>query len=126
MLIENDFDVDAGPDRVFGFLQDPHNVAPCFPGAELTEDLGDDRYKGKVKVKLGPVTAAFTGIARITEKDPVARVAVLVAEGKDTRGSGTAKATATMRVEPKEDGGGSRVLLRTDLTISGKLAQFGR
>ncbi|MFB9840060.1 SRPBCC family protein, partial [Actinoallomurus acaciae] len=124
MIIENSFDVDADPDRVFDFLRNPHNVATCFPGAELTEDLGDDRYKGKVKIKLGPVTASFSGTARITEKDEAARVAVLVAEGKDTRGSGTAKATATMRVEPTD--GGSNVLLKTDLTISGRLAQFGR
>jgi carbon monoxide dehydrogenase subunit G len=124
MLIENSFDVDADPDRVFRFLQNPHNVATCFPGAELTEDLGDDQYRGKVKIKLGPVTAAFSGVAKITEKDDVARIAVLVAEGKDARGSGTAKATATMRVEPTETG--SHVLLKTDLTISGKLAQFGR
>jgi uncharacterized protein len=124
MLIENSFDVDADPDRVFDFLQNPHNVATCFPGAELTEDLGDDSYRGKVKIKLGPVTAAFSGIAKITEKDAAARRAVLVAEGKDARGSGTAKATATMRVEPAETG--SRVQLTTDLTISGRLAQFGR
>jgi carbon monoxide dehydrogenase subunit G len=124
MLIENSFDVDADPDRVFEFLQNPHNVATCFPGAELTEDLGDDQYKGKVKIKLGPVTAAFSGTAKITEKDETARRAVLVAEGKDARGSGTAKATATMQVEPTETG--SNVLLKTDLTISGKLAQFGR
>jgi carbon monoxide dehydrogenase subunit G len=126
MIIENSFDVDADPDRVFDFLQNPHNVATCFPGAELTEDLGDDRYKGKVKVKLGPVTAAFSGTAKITEKDAAERLAVLVAEGKDARGSGTAKATATMRVAAKEDGDGSHVQLRTDLTISGRLAQFGR
>jgi uncharacterized protein len=125
MIIENSFDVDADPDRVFDFLRNPHNVATCFPGAELTEDLGDDQYRGKVKIKLGPVTAAFAGKARITEQDPETRVAVLVAEGKDARGSGTAKATATMNVEPKE-GGGSSVRLKTDLTISGKLAQFGR
>jgi carbon monoxide dehydrogenase subunit G len=125
MLIENSFDVDADPDRVFDFLQNPHNVATCFPGAELTEDLGDDSYRGKVKIKLGPVTAAFSGVAKITEKDATARVAVLVADGKDARGSGTAKATATMRVEPAGDGGAS-VKLETDLTISGKLAQFGR
>jgi uncharacterized protein len=124
MLIENSFDVDADPDRVFEFLQNPHNVATCFPGAELTEDLGDDQYKGKVKIKLGPVTAAFSGIAKITEKDATERLAVLVAEGKDARGSGTAKATATMKVEATETG--SSVLLKTDLTISGKLAQFGR
>jgi carbon monoxide dehydrogenase subunit G len=125
MLIENSFDVDADPDRVFGFLGDAHNVATCFPGAELTEDLGNDSYRGKVKVKLGPVTAAFSGTATVTERDAEGRVAVLVAEGKDARGSGTAKAKASMRVEPKE-GGGARVQLQTDLTISGKLAQFGR
>ncbi len=124
MLIENSFDVNADPDRVFEFLRNPHNVATCFPGAELTEDLGDDTYKGKVKIKLGPVTAAFTGTAKITELDEKARVAVLLAEGKDSRGSGTAKATATMRVEATETG--ASVLLQTDLTISGKLAQFGR
>jgi uncharacterized protein len=125
MLIENSFDVDADPDRVFAFLRNPHNVATCFPGAELTEDLGDDKYRGKVKIKLGPVTAAFSGTATITELDETARVAVLVANGKDARGAGTAKATATMRVEPAADGGSS-VQLTTDLTISGKLAQFGR
>ena len=124
MLIENSFDVNADPDRVFEFLRNPHNVATCFPGAELTEDLGNDTYKGKVKIKLGPVTAAFTGTAKITELDEKARVAVLLAEGKDARGSGTARATATMRVEATETG--SSVLLQTDLTISGKLAQFGR
>jgi uncharacterized protein len=124
MLIENSFDVHAAPDRVFDFLQDAHNVAACFPGAELTEDLGDDSYRGKVKVKLGPVTAAFAGVARVTERNAEERRAVLVAEGKEARGSGTAKATATMRVESVD--GGARVLLETDLTISGRLAQFGR
>jgi uncharacterized protein len=124
MLIENSFDVHAAPDRVFDFLQDAHNVAACFPGAELTEDMGDDSYRGKVKVKLGPVTAAFAGVARVTERNAEERRAVLVAEGKEARGSGTAKATATMRVESVD--GGARVLLETDLTISGRLAQFGR
>jgi uncharacterized protein len=124
MLIENSFDVDAAPDRVFDFLQDAHNVAACFPGAELTEDMGDDSYRGRVKVKLGPVTAAFAGVAKVTERNAEERRAVLVAEGKEARGSGTAKATATMRVESVD--GGARVLLETDLTISGRLAQFGR
>ncbi|MEV6896590.1 SRPBCC family protein [Amycolatopsis sp. NPDC051372] len=124
MLIENSFDVAADPDEVFTFLQDAHNVAACFPGAELVEDLGDDSYRGKVKIKVGPVTAAYQGVAKIVEKDGAARVAVLVADGKDTRGAGTAKAKATMRVTPAE--GGAHVSLETDLTISGKLAQFGR
>jgi carbon monoxide dehydrogenase subunit G len=124
MLIENSFEVAAGPDEVYRFLQDAHNVAACFPGAELTEDLGDDSYRGKVKIKVGPVTAAYQGVAKVVERDAVARTAVLLADGKDTRGSGTAKAKATMRVTPSGDG--STVVLATDLTISGKLAQFGR
>jgi carbon monoxide dehydrogenase subunit G len=124
MLIENSFEVAADPDEVYRFLQDAHNVAACFPGAELTEDLGDDAYKGKVKIKVGPVTAAYQGVAKVVERDAVARTAVLLADGKDSRGSGTAKARATMRVTPS--GEGANVVLATDLTISGKLAQFGR
>ena len=124
MLIENSFEVAADPDEVYRFLQDAHNVAACFPGAELTEDLGDDSYQGKVKIKVGPVTAAYQGVAKVVERDAVARTAVLLADGKDTRGSGTAKAKATMRVTPAGDG--ATVVLATDLTISGKLAQFGR
>ncbi|MGK3206935.1 SRPBCC family protein [Amycolatopsis sp. MEPSY49] len=124
MLIENSFEVAADPDEVYRFLQDAHNVAACFPGAELVEDLGEDAYRGKVKIKVGPVTAAYQGVAKVVERDEVARTAVLLADGKDTRGSGTAKARATMRVTPA--GEGANVVLATDLTISGKLAQFGR
>jgi carbon monoxide dehydrogenase subunit G len=124
MLIENSFEVAADPDEVYRFLQDAHNVAACFPGAELVEDLGEDSYRGKVKIKVGPVTAAYQGVAKVVERDAAARTAVLLADGKDTRGSGTAKARATMRVTPS--GEGANVVLATDLTISGKLAQFGR
>jgi carbon monoxide dehydrogenase subunit G len=124
MLIENSFPVAAQPDRVFDFLSDANSVVTCLPGAELVEDLGNDSYRGKVKIKIGPVTAAYSGIATITSKDPVERVAVLLAEGKDTKGNGSAKATATMRVSPA--GNGSTVLLSTELSVSGKLAQFGR
>jgi carbon monoxide dehydrogenase subunit G len=124
MLIENSFEVAADADKVFDFLQDAHNVAACFPGAELTEDLGEDSYRGKVKIKVGPVTAAYQGIAKVVERDATTRIAVLVAEGKDTKGAGSAKAKATMRVTPS--GAGANVVLETDLTISGKLAQFGR
>lgn len=124
MLIENTFGVAADPDRVFAFLQDAHNVVECVPGAELVEDLGNDAYRGKVKIKVGPVTAAYAGVATITEKDQVQRIAVLLAEGKDSKGNGAAKATATMKVSPAPDG--SIVEINTDLSVSGKLAQFGR
>lgn len=126
MQIENFFRVAADPDRVFGFLQDANNVVACLPGAELVEDLGNDSYRGQVRIKVGPVTAAYTGVATITRRDPVERITVLVAEGRDTRGNGSAKATATMRVFPTDDDTGSTVQLNTDLAVSGKLAQFGR
>jgi carbon monoxide dehydrogenase subunit G len=124
MLIENSFPVAAEPDRVFDFLSDANSVVTCLPGAELVEDLGNDSYKGKVKIKIGPVTAAYSGIATITSKDAVERLCVLTAEGKDTKGNGSAKATATMRVTAADSG--STVLLSTELSVSGKLAQFGR
>lgn len=124
MLIENSFEVAADPDRVFDFLQDANNVVTCMPGAELVEDLGDDSYAGRVRIKVGPVTAAYSGVAIVTRRDPTERVAVLRAEGKDTKGNGAAKAVATMRVTPT--GTGSTVMLSTELSVSGKLAQFGR
>lgn len=126
MQIDNSFPVAADPDRVFLFLQDPTNVVACMPGAELVEDLGNDSYSGRVRIKIGPVTAAYTGIATIIKRDPVERVTVLRAEGRDTKGNGGARAVATMRVFGNDLGTGSTVELSTDLAVSGKLAQFGR
>ena len=124
MLIENSFPVAAEPDQVFDFLQDAYNVAACFPGAELLDEVGEDTYLGRVKIKVGPVTASYQGTATIVSRDPATRTAVLRAEGKDSRGAGTANATARMHVEPADDG--ATVQFATELAISGKLAQFGR
>jgi hypothetical protein len=124
MLIENSFPVAAEPDQVFDFLQDAHNVAACFPGAELLDEVGDDTYLGRVKIKVGPVTATYAGTATIVSRDPATRTAVLRAEGKDSRGAGSANATAHMHVEPAEVG--ATVQFATELAVSGKLAQFGR
>ncbi|HEX4223474.1 MAG TPA: SRPBCC family protein [Pseudonocardiaceae bacterium] len=124
MLIENSFPVAAQPDQVFEFLQDAHNVAACFPGAQLVDEVGEDTYLGTVKIKVGPVTATYSGTATIVSRDPATRTAVLRAEGKDSRGAGTANATARMHVEPAD--GGATVQFATELSVSGKLAQFGR
>jgi carbon monoxide dehydrogenase subunit G len=126
VLIENSFAVSADPDRVYRFLQDPRNVVACLPGAELVEDLGDNSYRGRVRIKIGPVMAAYTGVATITRQDPAERLTVLLAEGRDARGNGAAKATATMQVFGNDRGNGSTVDLKTELAVSGKLAQFGR
>jgi uncharacterized protein len=124
MIIEDAFDVAAPPDRVYAFLLDVHNVASCVRGAELIQVNDDDSYSGRIKMKVGPITAGYSGVARIVERDDADRRAVLKAHGKETKGSGTAAATATMTVRPAASG--SRVVLRTEFEIAGRLAQFGR
>lgn len=124
MQIENAFEVAAPPDRVYAFLLDVNQVVHCMPGAELGEVVDPDTFKGRVRIKVGPITVAYNGTARITEKDEAARRAVLSAEGRETTGPGSARATATMMVE--EAAGGSQVKLITDYTVAGRVANFGR
>jgi len=124
MQIENQFEVAAPPDRVFAFLLDVNQVVHCMPGAELGEVMDPETFKGRVKIKVGPITVAYNGTARISEKDETARRAVLSAEGRETTGPGSARATATMSVA--ESDGGSTVTLLTDYTVAGRVANFGR
>ena len=104
-------------------LTDIPHIAPCLPGAELKSVEGDE-YKGVVKVKVGPITAQYSGVARFVEQDEAAGRAVLSAEGRDTRGAGNARATITATLTP--DGGGTQVSVVTDLDVTGRVAQFGR
>lgn len=124
MQIENSFRVGASPDTVFAFLLDVNRVVGCVPGAELSEVVDGDTFRGKVRIKVGPVTVSYNGTAHITERDAQARSATLQAEGRETTGSGSARATTVMSVVP--DGDGSAVTLATDFTVVGKVAQFGR
>ena len=124
MQIENSFEVAAPPERVFAFLLDVNRVVGCVPGAELSEVVDPTTFKGKVKIKVGPVTVAYAGTARITDRDEAARTATLEGEGRETTGPGNARAKASMRVE--ESGAGSRVTVSTDFTVAGRVAQFGR
>lgn len=124
MQIENSFEVGAPPDRVYAFLLDVNRVVGCVPGAELSEVVDPNTFKGKVKIKVGPVTVAYAGTARITDRDEAARTATLEGEGRETTGPGNARAKAAMRVE--ESGGGSKVTVSTDFTVAGRVAQFGR
>jgi carbon monoxide dehydrogenase subunit G len=124
MQIENEFAVGAPPERVYSFLLDVNRVVTCMPGAELSEVVDPTTFKGKVRIKVGPITVSYNGTARITERDEASRVAVLQAEGRETTGPGSARATARMTVE--EDGAGSRVRLVTDYTVAGRIANFGR
>jgi carbon monoxide dehydrogenase subunit G len=121
--LSNEFVVPVGVDEAWGLLTDVERIAPCMPGAELTEIEGDE-YRGIVKVKVGPITAQYKGKATFVEKDDGAHKAVLRAEGRDTRGQGNANATITATLVP--DGTGTRVTVVTDLAITGRAAQFGR
>jgi carbon monoxide dehydrogenase subunit G len=123
MELKNEFHVSVPIDVAWGVLTDLERVAPCMPGAELQEVEGDE-YRGIVKVKVGPITAQYKGVARFSEKDDDQHRAVLLAEGRDTRGQGNASATVTAIAIPDNDG--TTVSIVTDLVITGKVAQFGR
>ena len=104
-------------------LLDIERIAPCLPGAELQEVEGDE-YRGVVKVKVGPITAQYKGTAKLAEVDETAHRMLLDASGRDTRGQGNAKAKIVVTMA--EDGDGTNVDVATDLSITGKVAQFGR
>jgi hypothetical protein len=123
MELSNEFVVPVGVDEAWVLLTDVERIAPCMPGAQLTEIEGDE-YRGVVKVKVGPITAQYKGKATFVEKDDAAHKAVLRAEGRDTRGQGNANATITATLVSED--GGTRVTVVTDLAITGRAAQFGR
>jgi uncharacterized protein len=123
MELTNDFRVNAPVEEAWKVLTDVERIAPCMPGAQLQEVEGDE-YRGIVKVKVGPITAQYKGAATFVEKDDSAHRAVLRADGRDTRGQGNASAMITATLV--EDGGGTKVTVVTDLTVTGKVAQFGR
>jgi uncharacterized protein len=124
MQLENSFPVSAPPEQVFSYLLDINKVVGCVPGAELTEVVDQSTFKGKVKVKVGPITVAYSGTARISDRDDAQRIATLSAEGRETTGPGSARATAQMRVQSA--GEGSLVTITTDYHVAGRVAQFGR
>ena len=124
MQIENSFEVAAPPDRVYAFLLDVNRVVGCVPGAELSEVVDPNTFKGKVKIKVGPITVAYSGTARIVNRDDANHAATLEAEGRETTGPGSARASARMTVEP--DGSNSVVKIVTDYNVAGRVAQFGR
>jgi carbon monoxide dehydrogenase subunit G len=124
MLIENSFDVSAPIDHVWSYLQDIERVVPCMPGAELTETIDESNWKGKVTIKLGPVSMAFAGKVTLEELDEAAHRAVLKASGMEQRGKGAASATITSTLEEAPEG--TRVKIVQDLKVSGQAAQFSR
>ncbi len=123
MKIENEFTVSVPLERAWEVLTDLEGIAPCLPGAKLTDNDGET-FHGKIKIKVGPVTSEYSGTAKFVEKDDEAHRAIIDAKGRDSRGAGNAAALIT--AEMRADGDNTIVTIDTDLKVSGKVAQFGR
>ena len=124
MELHNEFEVAAPQQAVWDYLLDVERIAPCMPGAELTEVVDDHTWKGKVTVKVGPVSMAFVGTVVMQDRDDAAKRVLLKADGRDQRGKGAAAATVTAHIE--DAGTGTKVSMDTDLTITGAAAQYAR
>jgi uncharacterized protein len=123
MELTNEFRVGIPIDQAWSTLTDLEYIAPCMPGAQLTEIDGDD-FKGQVKIKVGPITAQYKGTAKFIEKNEDEHRVVIDASGRDSRGAGNASAEVSAHMFP--DGDGTRITISTDLKVTGKVAQFGR
>lgn len=125
ITVDESFEVSAAPDQVWAYLIDPARVVTCLPGAELVEVEDARTFVGRVKVKVGPVTASFRGRASFEELDAASRRVRMSGRGQDTAGAGTASMTMTSEITPLENGG-SRIHVHAQVDVVGKLMQFGR
>jgi len=124
MEFDHSFEVPLPPAEAWTVLMDIERIAPCMPGAELTEVTDPQTYKGKVSVRLGPVALAFAGVVKFEDVDATSHKARVKAQGSDTKGRGGANAIVEFRVEPAV--AGSIVRVHTNLQLSGAVAQYGR
>jgi uncharacterized protein len=124
MLVTNDFEVAQPVEKVWEFFGDIPQVATCLPGAELTEDLGGEKYKGRVAIRMGPVRLQFAGTAEIAERDDAAKRLVLNAAGAEEKGRGQASMVVTATLV--RSGRGTKVNVAQDIQLSGAAAQYGR
>jgi len=124
MKLENTFEVPLPPPAAWALLLDIERIAPCLPGASITEIIDDKTYKGQVALRLGPVALSFVGKATFVEIDDAERCARITAQGADNKGRGGANAEVRFRIAPAGDG--AKVIIDTDLNLSGSIAQYGR
>ena len=124
MEFDNSFEVPLPAGDAWKVLMDIRRIAPCMPGAELTDTVDERTYKGRIAVRLGPVALAFAGTVKFDEIDEANRTARVAAQGSDAKGRGAANAVASFHLEPAGDG--TKVLVHTNLTLSGAVAQYGR
>ena len=124
MRFENAFTVEAPVDEVWRTLLDVERVAPCMPGAEVTERVGDDAYKVSVKVKVGPMSMTYRGEVQIVDRDQQERRATMHVKAKEARGQGTADAHVQMRLA--EEPSGTHAAIVTEVQMSGRIAAMGQ
>lgn len=124
MKLRNEFKVGVPPERTWEMLLAVPRVARALPGATIEPEAEGGAWRGRMKVKLGPVTTEYTGTARVQDADEDDRVMSYRVEGREVRGQGSAAATITTRLEPAD--GGTRVVVETDMQITGRQAQLGR
>ncbi len=124
MEFDNSFEVPLPPEEAWPVLMDIRRIAPCMPGAELTEVVDERTYRGRIAVRLGPVALTFAGTVSFEDIDDAGRTARVKAAGNDAKGRGSANAASSFRLEPTA--AGSKVLVHTDLTLAGAVAQYGR
>jgi uncharacterized protein len=124
MEFDNSFEVPLPPAEAWKVLLDIEGIAPCMPGAELSEVVSKNTYKGKISVRLGPVALTFAGVVKLEDIDESKHTARVSAQGTDAKGRGGAQAASVFRLEPAGDG--SKVLVHTSLSLSGAVAQYGR
>ena len=125
MEMDHSFTVPVPPERAWDVLLDVERIAPCMPGASVDEFDGEV-VTGRIKVKVGPVSLTYRGTAKFTERDPEAKVILLEASGKETRGAGTASATVRATLEPESGGEATKATMHTTMNVTGRPAQFGR
>jgi carbon monoxide dehydrogenase subunit G len=126
MLIQNEFTVAAPIDFLWSYLLDVEKIAPCMPGAELTEIVDDHNWKGKLNAKFGPVSMSFAGTVTIESRDDAAHRVVLSAKGMEQKGKGAANAKVTSWLEPGPTDGVTTVKMEADITLTGAAAQLSR
>jgi len=126
VLIENEFRVTAPLDHTWAYLLDVEKVAPCAPGAELTDVVDDRTWKGKIIMKLGPIALSFAGTVTMAERDDATHRVVLKAQGQEVKGKGAASAAVTSWLEPGPGNGETTVKMQADITLTGTVAQLSR
>jgi carbon monoxide dehydrogenase subunit G len=124
MEFDNSFEVPLPIGDAWKVLMDIRRIAPCMPGAELTDVVDARTYKGRIGVRLGPVALTFAGTVKFEEIDDASHTARVAAQGSDAKGRGSANAVASFHLETAS--GGTKVLVHTNLTLSGAVAQYGR